>query len=347
MSDTSSKEFGMDPDMNPDEGLEVSLDSSLGEDLKQDSVIQPDSPGNKLDSPEKKHGTPAQKHRPAQVRYAKTAGPVALIQRFLVKAAAAITAGILLFIVGYIAYKGLPHVSLDLFSLPYSSLNLSLMPALINTLIMTVLSLAVSIPVGLGAAIYLVEYTGANNRFVNIIRLTAETLTGIPSIVYGLFGLLFFVTALGWRISLIAGALTLAIMILPVILRTAEEALKAVPVTYREGSFSLGAGRLRTVVRVLLPAAMPGILAGIILSIGRIFGESAALIYTAGTVAELPASLFDSVRTLSVHMWVLASEGLYIEKAYATAVVLLFIVLLINLLSTFVAGRISSGERNA
>ncbi len=276
-----------------------------------------------------------------EARHARNASAAAQLQRLLVKGAAGLTLGILLFIIIYIAIMGIPHLSLDMFTLPYDSLNLSLMPALINTLLMTVLSLLIAIPLGLGAAIFLVEYTGRNNRFVQVIRLTAETLTGIPSIVYGLFGLLFFVTALGWRISLLSGALTLGIMIMPVILRTAEEALKAVPDSYREGSFSLGAGRLRTVFRVLLPAAIPGILAGIILSIGRIFGESAALIYTAGTVAALPESLFDSTRTLSVHMYVLASEGLYIDKAYATAVVLLVIVFAINMLSAFIARRIT------
>lgn len=275
------------------------------------------------------------------------AAALARFQRILVKGAAVITLGILVSIVAYIAVRGAPHLSLDLFALPYNSLNLSLMPALVNTLLMTVLSLVAAIPLGLGAAIYLVEYTGQGNRLVQIIRLAAETLTGIPSIVYGLFGLLFFVTALGLRISLLSGALTLAIMIVPVILRTAEEALKAVPDSYREGSLSLGAGRLRTVSKVLLPAAMPGILAGIILSIGRIFGESAALIYTAGTVAALPESVFDSTRTLSVHMYVLASEGLHIDRAWTTALVLVIIVFAINMLSALVARRITEGKKHA
>jgi phosphate transport system permease protein len=288
--------------------------------------------------------SPLQQKRELEARASHRAATVASVQRFLVRLAAGITAAVLAFIILYIAVMGIPHISLDLFVLPYTSLNLSVMPALINTLLMTVFSLAIAIPLGIGAAVYLVEYTGRGNRFVNVIRLMAETLTGIPSIVYGLFGLLFFVTALQWRISLISGALTLAIMTLPVILRTTEEALKAVPDSYREGSFSLGAGRLRTVFRVLLPAAMPGILAGIILSIGRIFGESAALLYTAGSVAEVPDSIFDGVRTLSVHMYVLASEGLHIDKAYATAVVLLVIVLIINILSAVAARRITKGE---
>lgn len=280
-------------------------------------------------------------------RSARRSALFARVLRLLVKTAAILSAAALLVIVGYILVMGVPNISLDLFALPYNSTNLSLMPALINTLLMIVVGLIIAFPLGLGSAIYLVEYTRRDNRFVKIIRLTAETLTGIPSIVYGLFGLLFFVTALGWRMSLISGACTLAIMVLPVILRTSEEALKAVPDSYREGSFSLGAGRLRTVFRVLLPAALPGIMAGIILSIGRIFGESAALIYTAGTVAELPESLMDSTRTLSVHMYVLSNEGLHIDKAYATAVILLVVVVIINVLSAAVAKRITKGERHA
>lgn len=285
--------------------------------------------------------------RSLSVSNARSSLVIARIQRTMVQVAAALTVAALAFIIIYIGARGLPNLSVDMFSLTYNSTNLSLMPALINTLLMTLLSLTIAAPLGIGAAIYLVEYTERGNRFVHFIRLTAETLTGIPSIVYGLFGLLFFVTALGWRISLLSGALTLAIMILPLILRTTEEALKAVPDSYREGSFSLGAGRLRTVFRILLPAAMPGILAGIILSIGRIFGESAALIFTAGTVASIPGSVFDSTRTLSVHMYVLASEGLHVEKAYATAVILLIAVFVINLLAAFAAKHLTSGEKHA
>ncbi|MDR2492581.1 MAG: phosphate ABC transporter permease PstA [Coriobacteriales bacterium] len=266
-----------------------------------------------------------------------------LILRLLVYLAALTTIVVLLFIIGYILVKGIPHISADLFDPTYNSQNVSLMPALVNTLLMIVLSLAISVPLGIGAAVYLVEYTGRGNKLVSLVRLTAETLTGIPSIVYGLFGMLFFVTALGWRLSLLAGSFTLAIMILPVIMRTTEEALKAVPDTYREGSFGLGSGRLRTVFRILLPAAMPGILAGVILGIGRIVGESAALLFTAGSVASIPTSVFDSTRTLSVHMYVLSSEGLYIDKTYATAVVLLVIVLLINTLSAIIARRVTKG----
>lgn len=265
----------------------------------------------------------------------------AAVQRNLVRAAAIVTVAVLLFLVGYILIKGIPHLSLDLFAWEYNSENVSLMPALINTLIMVVLALLISLPLGVGAAIYLVEYTGKGNKLVGLVRLTAETLTGIPSIVYGLFGMLFFVNWAGWKLSLLSGACTLAIMVLPTIMRTTEEALKSVPDSFREGSFGLGAGRLRTVFKIVLPSAIPGILAGVILAIGRIVGESAALIYTAGTVAEVPSSLLDSARTLSVHMYALSSEGLYINQTYATAVVLLVIVIGINALSAFLAKKIS------
>jgi phosphate transport system permease protein len=261
----------------------------------------------------------------------------------MVTLSALLTASILLFLIGYILLKGVSHLSLDLFALKYTSENVSMMPALINTIIMTLLALLIAAPFGIFSAIYLVEYARRGNKLVEVIRVTAETLSGIPSIVYGLFGLLFFVTALGWGFSIIAGSFTLAIMILPLILRTTEEALKAVPDSYREGSFSLGAGRLRTVFRVVLPSAVPGILAGIILAIGRIVGETAALIYTAGTVAEIPNSLMASGRTLSVHMYALSSEGLYVNQAYATAVVLLIMVVGINWLSGFVAKKLMKG----
>ena len=215
------------------------------------------------------------------------------------------------------------------------------MPALINTVIMTLLSLIIAIPFGIFSAIFLVEYAGKGNKFVEVIRLTTETLSGIPSIVYGLFGMLFFVNTLGWGFSLLAGAFTLSIMILPLIMRTTEEALKAVPDSYREGSFGLGAGKLRTVFRIVLPSAIPGILAGIILAIGRIVGETAALIYTAGTVAQVPTSVFGSGRTLAVHMYNLSSEGLYMDQAYATAVILLVLVVGINALSSVIARKLT------
>ena len=264
----------------------------------------------------------------------------AKLYRAAVYAGAAFSVGVLVLIVGYILWKGIPHLSPELFAWEYNSNNVSMMPAIINTLLMTLLSLLVCVPLGIGAAIYLTEYAPRGSRLVKLVRMTAETLSGIPSIIYGLFGSLFFVVALKMGLSLLSGALTLSIMVLPTIMRTTEEALLAVPDSYREGSFGLGAGRLRTTFKVVLPSAVPGILSGMILAIGRIVGETAALIYTAGTVAKVPDSLLDSTRTLSVHMYTISTEGLYMDQSYATAVVLLVMVLLINSLSALIARKV-------
>ena len=267
--------------------------------------------------------------------------PASLIMMILVKLAALITFTVLIFLIVYILVHGVPYLKPSLFSLHYNSENASLMPALINTVIMTLLSLLLAVPIGIFSAIFLAEYAGKGNKFVDIIRLTTETLSGIPSIVYGLFGMLFFVSTCHWGFSLLAGAFTLAIMILPLIMRTTEEALLSVPDSYREGSFGLGAGKLRTVFYIVLPSAVPGILAGVILAIGRIVGETAALIYTAGSVAQVPSSVLGSGRTLAVHMYLPASEGLYMDQAYATAVILLVLVVVINTLSGIVAKRLT------
>lgn len=273
-------------------------------------------------------------------RYKKK--PFDLFLSIIVWGSAAITFIVLLFLIGYILVNGIPHLKPSLFSLEYTSENASMFPAIVTTIITTLLSLLIAVPLGIFTAIYLVEYAKRGNKIVTFVRMTAETLSGIPSIVYGLFGMLFFVTYLGWGISLLAGALTLAIMILPLVMRTTEEAIMSVPDSYREGSFGLGAGRLRTVFKVVLPSAVPGILAGVILAVGRIVGETAALIYTAGTVAKIPDGVFSSARTLAVHMYTLSSEGLYTNEAYATAVVLLVTVVLINALSAFLARRLGS-----
>ncbi|HHX60894.1 MAG TPA: phosphate ABC transporter permease PstA [Epulopiscium sp.] len=255
-----------------------------------------------------------------------------------------VTIAILTYIVLYIIVKGAPYITPSLFSLKYNSENVSLLPAMITTIIITVLALLISVPIGIATSIYLVEYAKKGNKLVDIVGLTAETLAGIPSIVYGLFGLLFFVTTLKWGFSILSGACTLAIMILPLIIKTTEEALKSVPDLYREASFGLGAGKLRTVFKIVLPTAVPGILAGVILGIGRIVGETAALIYTAGTVAKIPENIFSSGRTLSVHMYALSSEGLHTNQAYATALVLLMTVLIINILSNRVAKKLTKGR---
>lgn len=268
--------------------------------------------------------------------------PLSFLLLLLVTVSAVITVLTLLFLIVYILVKGVPHLTPSLFAWEYNSENVSLMPALVNTVLMTFLSLLIAGPLGIFAAIYLVEYAKRGNKLVAVIRVTAETLSGIPSIVYGLFGFLLFAVTFGWSYTMIGGALTLAIMILPLIMRTTEEALKAVPDSYREGSFGLGAGRLRTVFKIVLPSAVPGILAGIILAIGRIVGETAALMYTAGTVAGIPDNLFGSGRTLAVHMYVLTNEGLYTDQSYATAVVLLAIVICINALSGVIAKKVAN-----
>ena len=270
--------------------------------------------------------------------------PGSALIALLVWLAALQTLAIMVFLVGFIVIKGVRYLTPDLFAFTYNSENVSLMPALINTLIITVLSLLIAIPVGVFAAIYLVEYAKKGSKLVGLLRITAETLSGIPSIIYGLFGLLFFSTALGWGYSLLSGSLTLVIMILPVIIRTSEEALLAVPDSYREASFGLGAGKLRTIFKIVLPAAVPGILSGVVLSTGRIVGETAALLYTAGSVAKVPSCLMGSGRTLAVHMYVLSSEGLYMNQAFATAVVLLIFVLVLNGISDLLAKKLMNGR---
>lgn len=266
--------------------------------------------------------------------------PGSLIMFLLVMLGALITISSMIYLVVYILINGIPFINADLFAWEYNSENVSMTPAIINTVIVVALTLLLAVPVGIAAAIYLVEYAKRDSKLVKVIRVTTETLAGIPSIVFGLFGFLAFVIALNWKYSLIAGVLTLVMMVLPTIIRTTEEALLAVPDMYREGSFGLGAGKLRTIFVIVLPSAVPGILAGVILAIGRIVGESAALIFTAGTYAAVPESLMSSTRTLAVHMYCLLSEGLYMDQAYATAVILLGIVLIINWLSGMAAKKI-------
>lgn len=269
--------------------------------------------------------------------------PFSLVLAAVTWLSALLTAAVVVFLIGYILYHGIPNLSLPgIFAWEYNGENQSMTPAIINTFIMVALTLLLAVPIGVGAAIYLVEYAKKGNKLVKVIRITAETLSGIPSIVYGLFGFIVFVITLGWSYSLIAGVITMAIMILPLIMRTTEEALMAVPDSFREGSFGLGAGKLRTVFRIVLPSAVPGILAGIILAIGRIVGESAALIFTSGTNAVVAKSLFTSASTLSVHLYALLTEGLYTEQAYAVAVVLLFVVIGINALSNVVAKKLTA-----
>lgn len=286
----------------------------------------------------------ARKTRPSSSSHAHASSQIA---RGVIYAGALFTTLVLLGIVGFILVNGVPHLAPTLFEWSYTSENVSLMPALISTLYMALLALLIAVPIGVSSAIYLVEYAKPGSRFVRAVRVTTETLQGIPSIIYGLFGMLFFTTVLGWGLSLLSGACTLAIMVLPVVMRTAEEALIAVPASYRAGGFALGAGYLRTIFRCVLPSALPGIVGGVLLALGRCVGEVAALLFTAGTIAQIPDfggqgifALFDSCRTLAVHMYVLASEGLHIDETYATAVVLLVLVTLLNVIANVAEKRL-------
>lgn len=286
----------------------------------------------------------ARKTRPSSSSHAHASSQIA---RGVIYAGALFTTLVLLGIVGFILVNGVPHLTPTLFEWSYTSENVSLMPALISTLYMALLALLIAVPIGVSSAIYLVEYAKPGSRFVRAVRVTTETLQGIPSIIYGLFGMLFFTTVLGWGLSLLSGACTLAIMVLPVVMRTAEEALIAVPASYRAGGFALGAGYLRTIFRCVLPSALPGIVGGVLLALGRCVGEVAALLFTAGTIAQIPDfggqgifALFDSCRTLAVHMYVLASEGLHIDETYATAVVLLVLVTLLDVIANVAEKRL-------
>lgn len=258
----------------------------------------------------------------------------------IVKLAAIITVSILGFLLIYIFVNGLPNLKISLFSLNYTTENVSSLPAIITTIMLVFISLLIASPLGIFTSIYLVEYANKNSLFIDLIRLAIETLGGIPSIVYGLFGMLFFVTRLRLGYSVISGALTISIMILPLIIRTTEESLLAVNEEIKYASYALGAGKIRTIFKVILPAALPGIISGIILSTGRIVGETAALIYTLGTVPKIPTSILDSGRTLAVHMYALSSEAFYIKEANATAVILVFIVIFINYLSEYIFNKI-------
>lgn len=275
--------------------------------------------------------------------------------KILVYVAAMITLTIVCFVIGYIFVKGVPQIINELeklrlgeysiFELNYSSKNVSLVPSIVNTFIMIGFSLTISAVLGISTAIYLVEYAKVGNPFVEAIRITSETLSGIPSIIYGLFGMIFFVTYAGFGFSLLSGILTMSIMILPLIIRSTEEALQSVPLSYREASLGLGAGKLRTICVIILPSAMNGILAGVILAIGRIIGETAALLYTSGTTTNIASNPINSGgRTLSVHMYMLTSEGTHFDQAYATAAVLLVIVMLVNSLSYALAKKLTRGK---
>ena len=269
---------------------------------------------------------------------------LSLFLRLVVYLSASLAGLATVFIVGYILLKGIPFLRPELFSWTYNSENVSMLPALLNTILMAILALLIALPIGIGASVYLTEYAKSGNPLVTVVRLATETLSGIPSVIYGLFGALFFVKFLNLGLSIVAGAATLSIMILPLIMRTTEEALLSVEDGYREGSFALGAGKLRTIFQVVLPSALPGIFSGVVLALRRVIGESAALIFTAGTVAEVAKSLTSSGRTLAVHMYLISGEGIYVNQTYATAVILLILVIVMNLLSEWIANKLGRNK---
>lgn len=268
-------------------------------------------------------------------------GLTSLLFKHLCRFSGLLTLAALLFLVISILVRGVPFLKSSLFAWTYTSDNVSMLHAILNTVFMLVISLLMAVPVGVFGGVYLAEYAKNDAWFVKLVRVTAETLAGLPSIIYGLFGMLFFVTALRFGYSLLSGACTLALMTLPIILRQTEESLLSVPRSYREGSLALGAGKLRTTVRIVLPAAMPGISAAVLLSIGRMLGETAALIYTSGTVAQVAFSPMQSGRTLAVHLYQLQQEGLHMGEAFAVAVVLLIVALIMNALSDFSAKKLT------
>lgn len=260
---------------------------------------------------------------------------------------AAITVGFLFWIIWYILANGLQHVDWDFITDSYTHTGdeHGIFPMIISTIYMVIASIAVAAPLGIMTAIYLTEYAKVGSRLVKVIRFCTESLAGIPSIIFGLFGMTFFVAILGFGFSILSGALTLSILILPVIIRTTEEALMAVPITYREGSYGLGASKIYTIWRLILPSAIPGILTSIILSIGRVIGESAPVFLTAGMVARIPDSIMDSGRTLTVHLYKLTTELFTIDEwnqAYGTATVLIVVVLLINMVTKLIAKRFNT-----
>ena len=269
---------------------------------------------------------------------------LSLFLRLVVYLSASLAGLATVFIVGYILLKGIPFLRPELFSWTYNSENVSMLPDLLNTILMAILALLIALPIGIGASVYLTEYAKSGNPLVTVVRLATETLSGIPSVIYGLFGALFFVKFLNLGLSIVAGAATLSIMILPLIMRTTEEALLSVEDGYREGSFALGAGKLRTIFQVVLPSALPGIFSGVVLALGRVIGESAALIFTAGTVAEVAKSLTSSGRTLAVHMYLISGEGIYVNQTYATAVILLILVIVMNFLSEWIANKLGRNK---
>ncbi len=248
----------------------------------------------------------------------------------------AFTILVLFFILFHILFNGISHVSFEFLSTPFKGKYTGIYPMIISTIYIIITTLIIAVPIGIFCAIYLTEYI-KDGFFVKIIRFSIRCLTGIPSIIYGLFGLIFFVTTIKLQYSILAGALTLSIMVLPTIITTTEEALRTVPMTYKEASLALGATRVTTIFKIILPCAMPGILTAVILSIGRIVGETAAVYLTAGMAKNIPASIMQSGRTLAVHLYYLANEGISMDQSYATGTVLIITIAILNFLALMVA----------
>ncbi|MCL2254430.1 MAG: phosphate ABC transporter permease PstA [Lachnospiraceae bacterium] len=253
---------------------------------------------------------------------------------------------VLVAIIVYILVKGLPVINFSFLTTnPYNmGRSGGIASTIVGTIYITVVAIIIAVPFGIGTAFYLAEYT-QENIITRIIRFSAESLAGIPSIIYGLFGYIFFVMYMGMGWSILAGGLTLAFMILPTIIRTSEEAIRAVPHIYREVSFSLGGTKWQTIIKTVFPSAIQGIVNGIILSIGRCIAETAAVIFTAGSVLSMPGSLFDSTRTMAVHFYILASEGISMDNAYGTAALLIIIIFLINVIVNALVNRFISKSK--
>ncbi|MFB0971431.1 MAG: phosphate ABC transporter permease PstA [Neofamilia sp.] len=259
----------------------------------------------------------------------------------LMRLATLFTFAVLFFLIGYILLRGVSSLSPSIFQWQYTTQNVSMTPAIVTTIIIVGLSILIAAPIGVFTGFYLVEYASKGSKVVELIRISSETLAAIPSIVYGLFGMLFFGIFLNFGYSIVSGVLTVSIMILPLIIRSTEEALISVSDSLRNGSFALGAGKLRTIFKVVLPTAMPGVVSGVILAIGRVIGETAALIYTLGTSTNMPKNLMSSGRTLALHMYVLSNEGLHVNEAFATGVILLVVVIILNQLSVWLSDKLT------
>lgn len=258
-----------------------------------------------------------------------------------------IIVGILVSIIGYVMIKGFSSISLEfILQAPrHAGEEGGISTSIIGTLYLTLLALLMAVPIGVGAAIYLEEYAPGRSKFAYIVNLTAETLAGIPSIIFGLFGFVFLVIFLNMGWSILSGGITLAVMILPTITRTAQEAILTLPREYRENSLALGASKWQTIQKVILPFALPGIVTGVILSIGRAVGETAALILTAGSSLNMPISVFDPARTMSVHLYILAMEGISMEKAFGTAFLIVVLIVIINYLANLSLRKFSQAMR--